>query len=117
MGLRDVTPWGNSKEEFGIEMEGIQTETDRAELLANIRRLATIVLDRLEEGSRERTIDEAQLRLLGNVALRALRLWRQSLATGSHAEDEKRKILAEKQKLEDAVRFSHCQGVGIGSGT
>ncbi len=30
----------------------------RAELLANIRRLADLVLNRLEEGSREHTLDQ-----------------------------------------------------------
>ena len=49
------------------------------ELLANIRRLSRIVLDRLEEGSKERTLDQAQIRLLGSIAMKSLGLWQEAL--------------------------------------
>jgi hypothetical protein len=52
------------------------------ELLANIRKLAGIVLERLEEGSKERTFCIAQVRLLGALGLRALRLWQETLRDG-----------------------------------
>ncbi len=80
--LRGVTPgrWRCD----GLELErGSAGETEGwVELLANIRRLASIVLDRLEEGSRDKTVDQAQLRLLGSIALRSLRLWQQVLTEG-----------------------------------
>ena len=46
------------------------------ELLANIRRLTIMVLDNLEEGSRDRTLDQGEKRLLNSIGVRLLRLWR-----------------------------------------
>ena len=37
------------------------------------------MLDRLEQGSREGTLDTAQVRMLGSIALRSLRLWKDAL--------------------------------------
>ncbi|TMI67259.1 hypothetical protein E6H11_09105 [Candidatus Bathyarchaeota archaeon] len=51
------------------------TDTDRIELLANIKRLTRIVLDKLEEGSKEGPLDPAQARLYGSIATRSLCLW------------------------------------------
>jgi len=51
----------------------------RDELLANIRRLSRIVLVRLEEGSKEGTLDQAQIRLLGSIAMKSLGLWQEAL--------------------------------------
>jgi hypothetical protein len=51
----------------------------RDELLANIQRLSHIVLDRLEEGSKEGTLDQAQIRLLGSIAMKSLGLWQEAL--------------------------------------
>jgi len=48
---------------------------DRIELLANIRRLTRIVLNKLEEGSKEGSLDPAQARLYGSIATRSLCLW------------------------------------------
>ena len=66
------------------------------ELLANIRRLTSIVLDRLEEGSKEGTLDQAQMRLLGSIAMRSLWLWQDSLKEG-----RRRSRAAAKGRLED----------------
>lgn len=49
------------------------------DLLANIQRLTTIALDKLEQGSREGTLDQAQIRLLGSIAMRSLGLWQEAL--------------------------------------
>jgi len=49
---------------------------DESDLLANIRRLTVSVLDDLEEGSRNRTLDQQQKRLLSSTGARLLRLWR-----------------------------------------
>ena len=45
------------------------------ELLRNIKRLTRIVLDKLEEGSKEGSLDPAQARLYGSIATRSLCLW------------------------------------------
>jgi len=54
-------------------------ESGREELLANIRRLTIAVLDNLEEGSRDKTLDQGQKRLLSSIGSRLLRLWRITL--------------------------------------
>ena len=54
-------------------------ELDHKELLANIRRLTTAVLDNLEEGSRDKTLDQGEKRLLSSTRARLLRLWRSTL--------------------------------------
>ena len=46
------------------------------ELLANIRRLTIMVLDNLEMGTRDRTLSQAEKRLLSSTGTRLLRLWR-----------------------------------------
>ncbi len=60
-------------------MEEIREGGQRDELLANIRRLSCVVLDRLEEGSKEGTLDQAQIRLLGSIAMKSLGLWQEAL--------------------------------------
>lgn len=69
--------------------ENSDIRSQRKELLGNIRKLASVVLERLDEGSRDRTLGIAQIRLLGALGLRALRLWQETLrdgrATGSLA--------------------------------
>ena len=52
------------------------------ELLANIRRLTVMVLDNLEAGSRDRTLDQGQKPLLSSTGARLLRLWRAALREG-----------------------------------
>jgi len=59
--------------------EEIEEIGQRDELLANIRRLSRIVLDRLEEGSKEGTLDQAQIRLLGSISMKSLGLWQEAL--------------------------------------
>ena len=54
-------------------------ESGREELLVNIRRLTIAVLDNREEGSRDRTLDQGQKRLLSRTGSRLLRLWRSTL--------------------------------------
>ena len=49
------------------------------ELLGNIKRLTGIILDRLEEGSREGSLDQAQTRLYGSILTRSLCLWLEAL--------------------------------------
>ncbi len=53
-----------------------ETKELDSDLLVNIRRLTIRVLDNLDEGSRNRTLDEQQKRLLSSTGARLLRLWR-----------------------------------------
>ena len=50
-------------------------DPDSKELLTNIKRLTRIVLDKLEEGSKEGSLDPTQARLYGSIATRSLCLW------------------------------------------
>ncbi len=52
------------------------------DLLASIRRLTVMVLDNLETGSRDRTLDQGQKRLLSSTGARLLRLWRVVMREG-----------------------------------
>jgi hypothetical protein len=51
-------------------MENRTEEYD--DLLANIRRLTVMVLDNLEEGSKDNNLDQGQKRLLGSTGARAV---------------------------------------------
>ena len=82
-----------------LDKESIGDSGGREELLVNIRRLAGIVLGKLEEGSREKTADAAQIRLLGGIALRVLRLWRQSLPEEGPVGHAERRVQAMEQEL------------------
>ncbi len=65
------------------ELEDLAVNREEyGELLANIRRLTVMVLDDLEEGSRLRTLDQGQKRLLSATGSRLLRLWRLALRDG-----------------------------------
>ena len=59
--------------------EDSEGQIGRKELLANIRRLTIAVLDNLEEGSRDKTLDQGEKRLLSSTGARLLRLWRSAL--------------------------------------
>ena len=54
----------------------VKNEENDSELLKNIKRLTVRVLDNLDEGSKNRTLDEQQKRLVSSNATRLLRLWR-----------------------------------------
>ncbi len=56
------------------------------ELMENIRRLTVMVLDNLESGSRDNTLDQGQKRLLSSTGARLLRLWRVVLREGGSKE-------------------------------
>ena len=49
------------------------------ELLLNVRRLARIALDRLEQGILDESIDNSQIRMIGGLAVRTLRLWNEAM--------------------------------------
>lgn len=51
----------------------------KEELLGSIKRLTRIILDRLEEGSKEGSLDQAQTRLYGSILTRSICLWLETL--------------------------------------
>ncbi len=77
---------------------------DRNELLSNVRRLARIALDRLEQGIHDRTLDPGQVRMLGGLAVRSLRLWHEAL--GKRVE-EREALSAAESELEDTLAESY----------
>jgi hypothetical protein len=62
-----------------MAQEGSDEQPDRKELLANIRRLTIAVLDNLEQGSKDKTLDQGEKRLLSSTGARLLRLWKSAL--------------------------------------
>ncbi len=86
----------------------------REELLANIRRLANILMERLEEGSREKTLDQAQTRMLSSTTLKALRLWQEVLDRDRVPEKELEKVRVAAKRLERTVVEPGVGGVKAG---
>ena len=88
----------------------------REELLAEVGKLARIVMDRLEEGSREKLIDQDQTRLLGGIALRALRLWHDVLnkqpKTGTKRWVERKTV--DKEDITSDLSMASLKGAGLG---
>jgi hypothetical protein len=86
--------------------ENCGEEMDRRELLANIRRLTITVFDNLEEGSRDKTLDQGEKRLLSSTGTRLLRLWRSTLKDESNNETVvqawKRAAVSEEPNVSDS---------------
>ncbi len=78
---------------------------DRNELLNNVRRLARIALDRLEKGIQDRTLDPGQVRMLGGLAVRSLRLWHEAL--GKQRVEEREALSAAEAELADTLAESY----------
>src|SRR2546428_9733817 len=80
-------------------------ESGRKELLANIRRLTIAVLDNLEEGSKDKTLDQGQKRLLSSTGSRLLRLWRNTLRddAASQAAGQPRKMALASEEPNGSV--------------
>ncbi len=62
-----------------MAQEGSGEQADRRELSANIRRLTIAVLDNLEQGSKDKILDQGEKRLLSSTGARLLRLWKSAL--------------------------------------
>ena len=60
-------------------MKNAKDGLERDEALADLRRLTTIILDNLEEGSRNKLMDPKEMRLLGGTAIRSIRLYLKTL--------------------------------------
>jgi hypothetical protein len=76
-------------------------EEGYGELLANIRRLTIMVLDNLEEGTRDRVLDHGQKRLLSSIGVRLLRLWRAVLREGGS-----QRLAGELDQIQEALSLS-----------
>ena len=80
---------------------------DREELVASVKKLTRIILDKLEEGSKDGTIDQAQTKLYGSIITRSLCIWlealsprpRRRIGRNVHEEIDRmyRKMLQEKE--------------------
>lgn len=71
------------------------------ELTSNIRRLTSILLEKLEQDCKEKTIDQTQIRLIGAITLRALRLWEKTRRSNG---EPARKTSDHFQELNEQVR-------------
>ncbi len=78
---------------------------EHRELRSSLQRLSRIFVDRLEQGSRDGSLDQGQMRILGSLALRSLRLWKQSLGNRRLSKDDTRSK-AEAELAEDAARLN-----------
>jgi len=80
-------------------------ESGRKELLVNIRRLTIAALDNLEEGFRDKTLDQGQKRLLSSTGSRLLRLWKSTLKndTVSQVAAQARKTVLASEELKGRV--------------
>ena len=105
-GLTELTRWekagcllANWKNQ---EMEtNSESRNDCDELLDNVRRLTRIAVDRLERGIQDGTLDQAQIRMLGSLAVRALRLWHE--ARGKQPIREDAAFLSAETKLAETL--------------
>jgi hypothetical protein len=83
-----------------MALESSGESASRKELLASIRRLTIAVLDNLEQGSRDKTLDQGQKRLLSSTGSRLLRLWRNTLKddaiNGGAGRNRDKTLLCEK---------------------
>jgi hypothetical protein len=101
-GLRDGTPWGDRNGMVQLESMGVEKKQEGyGELLVSIRRLTIMVLDNLEEGTRDRVLDQGQKRLLSSIGVRLLRLWRAALREGGSE-----RLAGELDKIQEALSLS-----------
>jgi hypothetical protein len=82
--LRDVTREepGSPRKEKGKRLSENGSTGSRGEYLARIRRFTDEMLDRLNEASRGRDVDDKETRALRNAVLKALRIWDKALLEG-----------------------------------
>jgi len=77
---------GEHRKREESRLEDSNGDSKRTAALADLRRLTTVILDSLEEGSRNRLMDPKEMRLLGGTAIRSIRLYLKTLE-----EDRKRR--------------------------
>ncbi len=96
--------------------EGRAGAGSREELLAEVGKLARIVMGKLEEGSQEKLIDQDQTRLLGGIALRVLRLWHEVLNKQPRAGKKRwvKRKAEEKKDIASNLSTVSLKGEGVG---
>jgi hypothetical protein len=105
--LRDVTreepgsPW----KEKGKKLSENGSTGSREEYLARIRRFTDEMLDRLNEASRGRDVDDKETRALRNAVLKALRIWDKALLEGEC-----------DPRSEESVRYVEKQASAVKTG-
>lgn len=82
----------------------------RTELLASVQRLTTIVLEKLDQGSKDGTLDQAQTRMLGSIALRSLRLWHRVLQGNNGPGNAESGMLEAEARLERKLKGPEGEG-------
>ena len=74
----------------------------REELLIQTRRLASIFLERIETGVKDGSLDQTQIRMIGSLALRSLRLWRETLGKRDAKKERIESLTARLADTEEA---------------
>jgi len=95
LGLQELTPVTRkhrNREES--RLGDSDKDLKRSEALADLRRLTTVILDNLEEGSRNRLMDPKEMRMLGGTAIRSIRLYLKTL--------EEDRVRRSKEQEEDS---------------
>src|SRR2546422_2799062 len=86
-------------------LKNSNNDSERSEALADLRRLTSVILDNLEEGSRNRLIDPKEIRLLGGTAIRSIRLYLKTL------EEDRTKRSKEKANDSPQKIPETCKGI------
>jgi len=63
----------------GYKLTGKEDDSKREEALSDLRRLTHVILDSLEEGSKNRLLDPKEIRLLAATVNRSIRLYLRTL--------------------------------------
>ncbi len=84
-------------------MKNSNSDSERSEALADLRRLTSVILNNLEEGSRNRLIDPKGIRLLGGTAIRSIRLYLKTLEEDRTGRS-KEKANASPQKIPETLQ-------------
>ncbi len=71
----------------------------RTAFLACIQRFTNTMVDRLNEASKEKDVDEKETPTLRNVVLKLLRIWEKALPTGQHDPRLEGKLRAVKKQV------------------
>src|SRR5256712_13573099 len=84
-------------------LKNSNNDSERSESLADLRRLTGVILDNLEEGSRNRLINPKEIRLLGGTAIRSIRPYLKTLEE-ARTRRSKEKENDSPQKIPETVQ-------------
>ncbi len=92
-------------------MKDLDEALERRNALTDLRRLTGIILENLEEGSRNRTLDPKDLRMLGGTVIRSVRLFLKTIeADNEKRHDESKSDDGERLGFEDQTRAEENKG-------